>query len=139
MAEPVKPELLWERGADGLAWLTLNRPEAGNAISPALGEELIGRLSDASHDPLTRVVVLTSTGTRHFCTGADLAAAGAQPAGVPPDLPERPAGSVARAVADGAQRLITSVLDCEKPVIAAVNGTVAGLGCHLAYPGSAAA
>ena len=142
MAEPVDRELLWDRGADGVAWLTLNRPEAGNALSPTLREDLIRRLDDASRDPLTRVVVLTAAGSRHFCTGADLGAAPAIPppgtgqpqdAGLPPGLPERPAGSVARASAGGAQRLISSVLDCEKPVIAAVNGTAAGLGSHLAY------
>lgn len=154
MAEPVDRELLWDRDADGVAWLTLNRPEAGNALSPALREDLIRRLDDASRDPLTRVVVLTAAGPRHFCTGADLGAAPAiqppgagQPSGagqppgtgqpqdasLPPGLPERPAGSVARAIAGGAQRLISSVLDCEKPVIAAVNGTAAGLGSHLAY------
>jgi 2-(1,2-epoxy-1,2-dihydrophenyl)acetyl-CoA isomerase len=142
VAGPVDRELLWERGADGVAWLTLNRPEAGNALSPALREDLIRRLDDASGDPLTRAVVLTAAGARHFCTGADLGAApGVQPpdagqspgASLPPGLPERPAGSVARAIAGGAQRLISSVLDCEKPVIAAVNGTAAGLGSHLAY------
>lgn len=142
VAEPVDRELLWDRGADGVAWLTLNRPEAGNALSPALREDLIRRLDDASRDPLTRVVVLTAAGPRHFCTGADLGAAPAiqppgtgqpQDASLPPGLPERPAGSVARAIAGGAQRLISSVLDCEKPVIAAVNGTAAGVGSHLAY------
>jgi len=148
MAEPAEPELLWERGTGGIAWLTLNRPESGNAISPALREDLIRRLAEASHDPLTRVVVLTAAGARHFCTGADLGTASPRPAGGPlapdglrvPDgplaadgPPERPAGSVARAIAGGAQRLVSAVLDCEKPVIAAVNGTAAGIGSHLAY------
>lgn len=45
---------------------------------------------------------------------------------------ERVAGDVARMIRLGAQRLIGAVLDCEKPVIAAVNGTAAGLGAHLA-------
>jgi 2-(1,2-epoxy-1,2-dihydrophenyl)acetyl-CoA isomerase len=127
------PELRWERGADGVAWLTLNRPAVGNALTAAQRESLIARLAEASADATIRAVVLTAAGGRHFCTGADLSA---QPAGAPtppPGMPEHPAGTVARALANGAQRLISAVLDCEKPVIAAVNGTAAGLGCHLAY------
>lgn len=130
---PPEAELLWEVGGDGVAKLTLNRPHAGNAITGPQREELIARLSGASSDPRVRAVVLTGAGSRHFCTGADLAASSA-PAEPPPlDLPDRPAGSVSRAIAGGAQRLVSAVLDCEKPVIAAVNGTAAGIGCHLAY------
>jgi 2-(1,2-epoxy-1,2-dihydrophenyl)acetyl-CoA isomerase len=106
-----------------VAHLTLNRPEALNAITPGQRERLIQLLGEASADPGVRAVVLTGTG-RGFCAGADLrggAAAG-----------ERVAGDVARVIRDGAQRLIAAVLDCEKPVIAAVNGTAAGLGAHLA-------
>ncbi|MFP3991768.1 enoyl-CoA hydratase-related protein, partial [Streptomyces sp. E11-3] len=46
---------------------------------------------------------------------------------------ERVPGDVARTIRQGAQRLIAAVLDCEKPVIAAVNGTAAGIGAHLAF------
>jgi 2-(1,2-epoxy-1,2-dihydrophenyl)acetyl-CoA isomerase len=127
------PELHWERRADGVAWLTLNRPTSGNALTPAQRESLIAHLAEANADAGIRAVVLTAAGTRHFCTGADLSASTAGPPAPPPGLPEHPAGSVARALAGGAQRLISAVLDCEKPVIAAVNGTAAGLGCHLAY------
>ncbi|MDO0933994.1 enoyl-CoA hydratase-related protein [Streptomyces sp. DG2A-72] len=104
--------------------ITLDRPEALNAITPDLREHLIQILSDASSDPAVRAVVLTGTG-RGFCAGADLrgGASGAR---------ERVAGDVARTLRLGAQRLISAVLDCEKPVIAAVNGTAAGLGMHLA-------
>ncbi len=104
--------------------ITLNRPEALNAITPDLRERLIQLLLDASADPAVRAVVLTGTG-RGFCAGADLrgGAAGGR---------ERIAGDVARTLRLGAQRLISAVLDCEKPVIAAVNGTAAGLGAHLA-------
>jgi 2-(1,2-epoxy-1,2-dihydrophenyl)acetyl-CoA isomerase len=123
-------DLLCEVGTDGVMWLTLNRPKAGNAITGDQREGLIARLGEASADPGVRVVVLTGAGNRHFCTGADLSA----PSGASPGGPSQaPPGSVARAVANGAQRLISAVLDCEKPVIAAVNGTAAGLGCHLAY------
>jgi len=108
---------------NGVSWLTLNRPDAMNAVTWDQRERLIGRLADASADPGIRAVVLTATG-KGFCAGADLR--GAPPAG------ERIAGDVARMIRGGAQRLITAVLDCEKPVIAAVNGTAAGLGAHLA-------
>jgi 2-(1,2-epoxy-1,2-dihydrophenyl)acetyl-CoA isomerase len=130
------PELRWERGADGVAWLTLNRPASGNALTAAQRESLILHLAEASADARIRAIVLTGAGNRHFCTGADLSPppAGAPEAPEPPaGMPEHPAGSVARALANGSQRLISAVLDCEKPVIAAVNGTAAGLGCHLAY------
>ncbi|KUO14832.1 enoyl-CoA hydratase/isomerase family protein [Streptomyces dysideae] len=104
--------------------ITLNRPETLNALTPDHREHLIRLLSAASADPDVRAVVLTGTG-RGFCAGADLR--GAAVAG------DRIAGDVARTLRLGAQRLIAAVLDCEKPVIAAVNGTAAGLGAHLAF------
>ncbi|MER5752416.1 enoyl-CoA hydratase-related protein [Streptomyces sp. NPDC002088] len=103
--------------------IVLNRPEALNALTPGQRERVIGLLGDASADPDVRAVVITGTG-RGFCSGADLR--GAATAG------ERVAGDVARTIRLGAQRLTGAVLDCEKPVIAAVNGTAAGLGAHLA-------
>lgn len=111
---------------DRVLWLTLNRPQAGNAITADQREQLIHELEAASSDPGIRAVVLTGAGERHFCTGADLAAGNGSRTDAGP-------GSVARAIAGGAQRLISAVLDCDKPVIAAVNGTAAGIGCHLAY------
>ena len=103
--------------------LTLNRPESLNALTPGQRDRIIDLLAGASADPDVRAVVLTGTG-RGFCAGADLR--GASAAG------ERVPGDVARVLRLGAQRLIAAVLDCEKPVIAAVNGTAAGLGAHLA-------
>ncbi|XVQ08255.1 enoyl-CoA hydratase/isomerase family protein [Spirillospora sp. CA-255316] len=135
------PDLLWDVSPEGVAWLTLNRPDAGNAVTAGQRQRLIDLLRSASGDPRVRAIVLTGAGERHFCTGADLsapasaasAAAEGTPAGPPEGVPDQPAGSIARTIADGAQRLVTALLDCDKPVIAAVNGTAAGIGCHLAY------
>ncbi|MER6953230.1 MULTISPECIES: enoyl-CoA hydratase-related protein [unclassified Streptomyces] len=104
--------------------LALNRPETLNALTPEARDRLIGLLAAASADPDVRAVILTGTG-RGFCAGADLRGSGG-------GAGERVAGDVARTLRVGAQRLIAAVLDCEKPVIAAVNGTAAGLGAHLA-------
>lgn len=104
--------------------VTLDRPEALNALTPDMRDQLIDLFAKASADPDVRAVVLTGTG-RGFCAGADLRGGSAGGERVP--------GDVARTLRRGAQRLTSAVLDCEKPVIAAVNGTAAGLGAHLAF------
>lgn len=113
---------------NGVSWITLNRPEAMNAVTWDQRERVIALLGDASADPNVRCVVLTATG-RGFCAGADLRGAPASGSGSGDRVP----GDVARTIRLGAQRLIAAVLDCEKPVIAAVNGTAAGIGAHLAF------
>ncbi|MGW7167065.1 enoyl-CoA hydratase/isomerase family protein [Streptomyces sp. NPDC054884] len=116
---------------DHVTRLTLNRPEALNALTPDQRDHLIALLAEASADPQVRAVVLTGTG-RGFCAGADLRR-GTATAPAATTAGERIAGDVARTLRVGAQRLIAAVLDCEKPVVAAVNGTAAGLGAHLAF------
>jgi 2-(1,2-epoxy-1,2-dihydrophenyl)acetyl-CoA isomerase len=128
--EATEPDVL-ERLENGVLWLTLNRPDAHNAVTPDQRNRLIARFDDASADLDVRAIVLTATG-KGFCTGADLRAGRAAPKAKPEGAPDKIVGDIARVIRTGAQRLVSSILDCEKPVIAAVNGTAAGLGAHLA-------
>jgi 2-(1,2-epoxy-1,2-dihydrophenyl)acetyl-CoA isomerase len=121
---------LQARHDDGVLWITLNRPEAANAITPDQRDRLIVLLAEASERVEVRAVVIGSSG-KHFCTGADLRASRPGP-DRPEGAPDRVAGDIARMLRDGAQRMVAAVLDCEKPVIAAVNGAAAGIGAHLA-------
>lgn len=119
------------RVSDRVAWVTLDRPEVKNAISPDQRDRVVDLLGQASADLSVGAVVLTATG-EGFCTGADLRAS--RPAPPKPDgAPARVLGEAARMIRDGAQRLVAAILDCEKPVVAAVNGTAAGIGAHMAF------
>ncbi len=94
-------------------------------------DQIIVWLEEASADLAVRAVVLTGEGTKGFCTGADLRSQEPGPSR-PEGAPDLAVGDAARLIRNGWQRLISAVLDCEKPVIAAVNATAAGGGMHLA-------
>jgi 2-(1,2-epoxy-1,2-dihydrophenyl)acetyl-CoA isomerase len=116
-----------------VSWITLNRPEVRNAMTPDQRERVISLLDEASASLEIGAVVLGATG-EGFCTGADLRAGrNRQPTPRPEGAPERIVGDASRMIRRGAQRLVSAVLDCEKPVVAAVNGTAAGIGAHLAF------
>jgi 2-(1,2-epoxy-1,2-dihydrophenyl)acetyl-CoA isomerase len=76
-------------------------------------------------DPAIRAAVLTASGDG-FCSGADLWAGRKTPA------PTRNAGTARTMMKQNSQRLIRTVLEVEKPIVAAVNGVAAGMGAHLA-------
>jgi len=116
---------------DAVLTITLDRPDVHNALDWRTREALVHALGDASADLAVRAVVLTGAGERAFCTGADLRVPMPTPP-KPDGAPDRAQGEVARGIATGWQRVVTAVLDCEKPVVAAVNGTAAGAGMHLA-------
>ena len=107
-----------------VAWITMNRPEQRNAVNAEMREELISVLTDARSNAGIRALVLTGSG-KGFCTGADLSG----PRGQGPSGP----GATREVMKGSSQRLIRSLWDLEKPVVAAVNGVAAGLGSHLAF------
>jgi 2-(1,2-epoxy-1,2-dihydrophenyl)acetyl-CoA isomerase len=117
---------------NGVAWITLNRPDAGNAMTGAMRDQIRDWVLDASGDLFVRVVVITAAGEKAFCTGADLRGGRLAPRPKPEDAPEGVMGEASRIIRDGWQRLVGAILDCEKPIIAGVNGTAAGGGMHLA-------
>ena len=127
---PLDELVRWEVDDHGIARLTIDRPEAKNALTWDMRDRVSDLLEQAAVDVRVRAIVVTGTGGA-FCAGADLR----RPQPPPPrpeDAPDRVPGEVASLVARGWQRLATSVLDCDKPVIAAVDGVAAGGGAQLA-------
>ncbi len=94
---------------DGVLVVTINRPEAGNSLNPAVGQGLVDALGGAAEDPDIRTVIVTGAGEKIFSAGMDLKAFAA--------------GEDMSPVGAG----LALLANCPKPIIAAVNGTaVAG-------------
>jgi 2-(1,2-epoxy-1,2-dihydrophenyl)acetyl-CoA isomerase len=120
MPDAVDPTELRYQVADGVATLTLDRPEALNALTITLKTELLASLRAAGRDPQIRAVVLTGAG-RAFCAGQDLRerqAPDAVPLGT--ELRER------------YNPLIRAMRDLPKPILGSINGVAAGAGVSLA-------
>jgi len=106
----------------GVATITLNRPQAGNAFAKEMYGEVADAFEAASADPEVRVVVVTGAG-RHFSAGGDINRFKM--------LIETGEYLQAENVAAAGKMAATAKL-CKKPVIAMVNGAAAGAGCSLA-------
>jgi 2-(1,2-epoxy-1,2-dihydrophenyl)acetyl-CoA isomerase len=116
---------------DGIARVTIDRVDAGNSLSAEMRDHLADTFDELSATLGVRAVILTGAGEKHFCTGAGLGGAQKPQPPRPDGAPDKALGDTARIIRRGWQRLVASVLDCEKPVIAAVNGTAAGGGANL--------
>ena len=108
--------------ADGLAALTLNRPERLNALNRQVLEELKDAWARIESDAAVRAVLLTGAG-RGFCAGADLTAAGNE------DLATRDSGAILEQFYNP---MVLKMRALPKPIVAAVNGPAAGAGMSLA-------
>jgi enoyl-CoA hydratase/carnithine racemase len=112
---------------DGVAMLTLDRPERLNAVTRTMIDELIEAFSRADADDAVRVVIVTGAG-RAFCAGADLSAGGRTF-----DRTARDPGAAGEH-RDGGGRVTLRIYDMVKPVIAAINGPAVGFGATLTLP-----
>src|SRR5579875_1261889 len=117
-------EVLIVERSEGVATLTMNRPESMNSLSVELKEALLDAARSVSSDPAVRAVVLTGTG-RGFCVGQDLREHVALlEAGDPAPL---------ETVTKHYNPLVLALAGLPKPVIAAVNGMAAGAGAGIAF------
>lgn len=103
---------------NGILYITLNRPEARNALNPAMWKDISNAVNAAREDDRIHVVILTSVGDKAFASGADIR-----------ELHDREAlgqllGTTTRA--------LKNLEDLYKPVICAINGYALGGGCELA-------
>lgn len=111
---------------DHVLVVTIDRPEARNALSLRMGRDLVDAWREYAADPELRVAVLTGTGDRAFCAGADLKEVGAWYASMTPEERRR------HAETEPGLGGITRNLDPGKPIIAAINGACLAGGLELA-------
>jgi 2-(1,2-epoxy-1,2-dihydrophenyl)acetyl-CoA isomerase len=116
MSEPVLVETV-----DGVATVTLNRPESYNSLNLLAKLLLLDGLRSIAEDPDVRAVVLTGAG-KGFCVGQDLAEI----------QPDKPAKERFSTVAEHYAPIARLLAEMNKPVIAAINGPAAGAGLSLA-------
>lgn len=113
--------LLVEKPQPGVAVVTLNRPEAMNALSRALRAALPKAIAELDADPEVKVIILTGAGERAFTAGLDLK-----------ELSTDPLGMGAANATDPSENPAQAVLSCSKPIIGAINGVAITGGFEVA-------
>ena len=119
MNAPVSAAVVLREDVEGVAYLTMNRPQARNALSVGLMTGLEQAFSDITADPAIRVVVVGGAGPG-FCAGHDLR-----------ELRTRPEREEYAAVFAQCSRLMMQIVALSKPVIARVHGVATAAGCQL--------
>jgi enoyl-CoA hydratase/carnithine racemase len=129
MADPTFETLLYSVD-EGIATITLNRPDRLNAFNTQMMKDMIAAFDRTDADDAVRVVIVTGAG-RGFCAGADLGAGGATFDYSASTDPARAAARVEGVQRDGGGLLTLRIYDSLKPVIAAVNGPAVGVGVTM--------
>ena len=116
-------ESILYQSADGIARITLNRPERLNSFNDAMHAEVRDALERVKADTTTRVLLLTGAG-RGFCAGQDLSDRAVAPGAAPVDLGE--------SIESNYRPLVLGLRNLAVPVVCAVNGVAAGAGANIA-------
>jgi enoyl-CoA hydratase/carnithine racemase len=119
---------------DGIATITLNRPDRMNAFTPQMMAEMIAVFDATDADDAVKAVIVTGAGDRAFCAGADLGKGGSTFDYAKAGNKIRDDGKVGDIYRDGGGRLVLRIFDSLKPVIAAVNGAAVGVGVTMQLP-----
>ena len=133
MAEAPTFETLIYAVQDGIATITLNRPEKMNAFTARMMADMIAAFDLTDADDAVKVVIVTGAG-RAFCAGADLSGGGGTFDRTSPQAIEREQGKVGDLYRDGGGRVSLRIYESLKPVIAAVNGAAVGVGVTMQLP-----
>src|SRR5258708_13444603 len=126
--EPTMYEQIIYTVDEGIATITLNRPDKLNAFTNTMREELIAAFDRVDADDAVRAVIITGAG-RAFCAGADLSG-GAKTF----DYAARGAIATDEQRRDGGGTVTLRIFECKKPVVAAVNGPAVGIGATMQLP-----
>jgi 2-(1,2-epoxy-1,2-dihydrophenyl)acetyl-CoA isomerase len=116
-------ESILYQSADGIARITLNRPERLNSFTSSMHAELRDALGRVAADTSARVLLLTGAG-RGFCAGQDLSDRAVAPGAAPVDLGE--------SIESNYRPLVLGLRNLALPVVCAVNGVAAGAGANIA-------
>ena len=114
--------------ADGVATITLNRPDKMNAYTRTMGEEIMAAMDDIDADDTVRAVIFTGSGERAFCAGADLTPEGGGHVFSDPTQVDDLSDPKVR---DGGGLLTLRLFESKKPLISACNGVAVGVGATM--------
>ncbi|MGB3807154.1 MAG: crotonase/enoyl-CoA hydratase family protein [Erythrobacter sp.] len=123
-----QPTQITVEKTDGIATITLNRPDKMNAYTRTMGEEIIAAMDDIDADDAVRAVIFTGSGDRAFCAGADLTPeGGGQVFSDPSEVKDLSDPKVR----DGGGLLTLRLFESKKPLISACNGVAVGVGATM--------